>query len=65
MTALLLPHVLNENTVRTEGIQVSLYFIMSSISLVKYCYFYENMVGINSTVNVKQKQIKYECEPSL
>jgi len=27
--------------------------------------FYENMVCINSTVNVKQKQIKYECDPIL
>ena len=26
-------NVLNENTVRTEGIQITLYFIMSSISL--------------------------------
>ena len=31
--------VLNENTVRTEGIQITLYFIMSSISLVGDCYF--------------------------
>jgi len=41
MTALLLPHVKNthvliENTVRTKGIQLTLYFIMSSISLVKH-----------------------------
>ena len=42
MTALLLP--LNENTVRTEGIQITLYFIMSSISLVKKCCVHENMV---------------------
>ena len=28
-------NVLNENTVRTESIQITLYFIMSSISLVK------------------------------
>jgi len=34
MTALLLPHIIYENTVRTEGIQITLYFIMSSISLV-------------------------------
>ena len=44
MTALRLPHVnenvLNENTVRTEGIQITLYFIMSSISLVRHCCFY-------------------------
>ena len=52
-------NVLNENTVRTEGIQTTLYVIMSSISLGKYCFFYENMVCINSTVNVKQKQIKH------
>ena len=44
-------NVLNENTVRTKGIQITLYFIMSSISLVKWCCFYENMVCINSTVN--------------
>jgi len=50
-------HVLNENTVKTEGIQITLYFIMSSLSLVKYCFFNENMVCINSTVNVKQKQM--------
>ena len=44
-------------TYRTEGIQITLNFIMRSISLVKYCCsFYENMVCINSTVNVKQKQ---------
>ena len=30
---------LNENTVRTEGVQITLYFITSSISLVKYCCF--------------------------
>ena len=28
-------NVFNENTVRTEGIKITLYFIMSSISLVK------------------------------
>jgi len=33
-------------TVRTEGIQITLYFIMSSISLVRHCCFYENMVCI-------------------
>ena len=58
MTALLLPLVLvYKNTVRNEGIQITLYFIMSSISLVKYCCSYKNMVCINSTVNVKQKQM--------
>jgi len=34
-------NVLNENTentVRTKGIQITLYFIMSSISLVKYMH---------------------------
>ena len=31
--------VLNENTVRTEGIQITLYFKMSSISLVRQCCF--------------------------
>ena len=59
MTALLLSHVknvLNENTVRTEGIQTTLYFIMSFISLVRHCCFYYNMVCINSIVNMKQKQ---------
>ena len=30
-------NVLNENTVRTEGIQITLYFIMSYISLVRHC----------------------------
>ena len=47
---------LNENTVRTEGIQITLYFIMSSISLVRHCCFYQNMICINSIVNAKQKQ---------
>ena len=57
MTALLLPLMfVYKNTVRNEGIQIILYFIMSSISLVKYCCFYENMFCINSTVNLKQKQ---------
>jgi len=50
-------NVLSENTIRTEGIQFTLYFIMRSIYLVTYCCFYENIVCINSTVNVKQKQI--------
>jgi len=50
-------NILNENTVKTEGIQITLYFMMSSISLVRHCCFYENMVCINSIVNVKQKQI--------
>ena len=40
-------NVLNENTVRTEGIQITLYFIMSSISLVWHCCFYYNMVCIS------------------
>ena len=48
--------VLNENTVRTKGIQTTLYFIMSSTSFVRHCCFYYNMVCINSIVNVKQKQ---------
>jgi len=30
-----LVNVVNKNTVRTEGIKINLYFIMSSISLVK------------------------------
>jgi len=47
-------NVLNENTVRTEGIQITLY-VMSS--LVRHCCFYQNMVCINSIVNVKQKGI--------
>ena len=42
--------------VRTEGIQLTLYFIMRSIYLVNYCCFYEYIACINSTVNVKQKQ---------
>ena len=41
MTALLLPlNVLNKKTVRTEGILITLYLIMSSISLVRHCCFY-------------------------
>jgi len=32
-------NVLNENTFRTEGIQITLYFIISSIYLVKYLGF--------------------------
>jgi len=44
-------------TVKIKGIQTTLFFIMSSISLVKYCFFYENMFCITSIVNVKQKQI--------
>jgi len=57
MTALLLPrvNVLNENTVRTEGIQLTLYVIMSSISLVRHCCFYINMVCIKGIVYLKQK----------
>jgi len=43
-------------TVRTKGIRITLYFILSSISLVKYHCFYVYMVRINSLVNVKQKQ---------
>jgi len=39
-------NVLNKNTVRTEGIQITLYFTMSSISLVNIVVFYENMVCI-------------------
>ena len=38
---------INENyTVGTEGFQITLYFIISSISLVKYSCFSENMVCI-------------------
>ena len=33
-------NVLNENTVRTEGIQITLCFIMSYISLFRHCWFY-------------------------
>ena len=58
-------NVLNENTVRSEGIQITLYFIISSISIVRHCCYYENMVCINSIVNAKQKQTYYECEPIL
>ena len=50
-------NVHNENTAGTEGIQITLNFIMSSISLVKFCCFYENKVCINRKVNVKQKHI--------
>ena len=59
-------NVLNENTVRTEGIQITLYFI-SCISLVRHCCFYEekNMVCINSIVNKKQKQTSHECDSIL
>jgi len=32
-------NILNEN-VRTEGIQITLYFLMSYISLVRHCCFY-------------------------
>jgi len=30
-------NVLYENTVRTDGIQITLYFIMRSLSLVEHC----------------------------
>ena len=33
-------NVLNENTVRTEGIQITLYLTLISISLVRHCCFY-------------------------
>ena len=68
MVALLLPSakiVLTKNTVRTEGIQIPLYFIVSCMYLVQFCCCYENMVHINSIVNVKQKQTYYECDPIL
>ena len=58
-------NVLNKNSVRSEGIQITLYFIMSSISLVRHCCFYENMVCINSIVSVEQKQTQHECDPIL
>ena len=32
-------NVLNENTVRTEGTQISVYFIMSPVSIVRHCCF--------------------------
>ena len=54
---------INKNTVRTEGIQIPLYFIVSCMYLVQCCCCYENMVHINSIVNVKQKQTYYECDP--
>ena len=41
----------------------SIFYTLCFIYFVKYCCFYENMVCITRTVNVKQKQIKYECEP--
>ena len=40
---------INENTLSEP--KVTLYFIVSYISLVKYCCFYENRVCINSIVN--------------
>jgi len=42
MTALLLPHVKTfiKNTARTEGIQITLYLIVSSISLARHCCLY-------------------------
>jgi len=46
MTAPLLPHVKTFLTVRTEGIQITLYCIMSYISLVRHCCFYWTMVCI-------------------
>jgi len=33
-------NLLNENTVKTEGIQITRYFIMSSLSLVRQRCFY-------------------------
>ena len=36
-------------TVKIKGIQTTLFFIMSSISLVKYRFFYENMFCITSS----------------
>ena len=33
-------NILNENTVRTEGIQITLCYIMSYISLFRHCCFY-------------------------
>ena len=33
-------NILNEHTVRSEGIQLTLYFIMSAISLVWHCCLY-------------------------
>jgi len=44
------------NTLSEQKVSKSLYFIMSSTSFVKYRGFYENMVWINSVVNVKQKR---------
>jgi len=38
-------NVVNKNTVRTDGIQITLYLIMYSVSVVKkLLFFYENMV---------------------
>ena len=66
MVALLLPHAyINENSLSELKVSKSLYFIMSSITLVRHCCFYKNMVYNNSTVNVKQKQIYDECDPIL
>ena len=55
-------NVLNQNTVRSEGIQITSYFIMGS--MLDHV-FIKNMVCINSIVNVKQKQTQHECDPIL
>ena len=44
-------------TVKTEIIQSTLNVMINSIYLVNYCFFYENIVCIKSTTDVKQKQI--------
>jgi len=50
-------NIMNENTLSEPKASESLYFVMSSISLVKYRCLYENMVCIKkSIVNVKHKQ---------
>jgi len=45
-------NVLDDNTVRTEGIQITLYCIMSYISLVRQCCSNQNMV----------KKLHSQCE---
>ena len=43
-------NVFNGSTVRTEGNQITLYFKMSSISLVKYFCCHENNERVNKVV---------------
>ena len=58
-------NVLNEKTVRTEGIQITLYFIMSFVSLVRQCCSMKGWFYINNIVDVKQKQTLHKWDPIL